>query len=54
MPGKEAIEMYDKAIEKVPDDITYQNNKCAVLIEMGPDNYDQVVVLAHHSRAIRF
>jgi len=40
---KEAIEMYDKAIEKVPDDITYQNNKCAVLIEMGPDNYDQVM-----------
>eukprot|EP00930_Biecheleria_cincta_P096127 TRINITY_DN87_c0_g1_i2.p1 TRINITY_DN87_c0_g1~~TRINITY_DN87_c0_g1_i2.p1 ORF type:complete len:605 (-),score=194.58 TRINITY_DN87_c0_g1_i2:517-2268(-) len=40
---KEAIEMYDKAIDKVPDDITYQNNKCAVLIEMGPDNYDKVM-----------
>eukprot|EP00930_Biecheleria_cincta_P096128 TRINITY_DN87_c0_g2_i1.p1 TRINITY_DN87_c0_g2~~TRINITY_DN87_c0_g2_i1.p1 ORF type:complete len:609 (-),score=200.04 TRINITY_DN87_c0_g2_i1:475-2229(-) len=40
---KEAIEMYDKAIEKVPDDITYHNNKCAVLIEMGPENYDKVM-----------
>lgn len=40
---KEAIEMYDKAIEKMPDDMTYHNNKCAVLIELGPDNYDKVM-----------
>jgi len=34
----EAIEQYDKAIEKVPDDITYYNNKCAVWVEMGKEN----------------
>eukprot|EP00446_Apocalathium_sp_SHHI-4_P060273 CAMPEP_0177427216 /NCGR_PEP_ID=MMETSP0368-20130122/73945_1 /TAXON_ID=447022 ORGANISM="Scrippsiella hangoei-like, Strain SHHI-4" /NCGR_SAMPLE_ID=MMETSP0368 /ASSEMBLY_ACC=CAM_ASM_000363 /LENGTH=570 /DNA_ID=CAMNT_0018897609 /DNA_START=10 /DNA_END=1723 /DNA_ORIENTATION=- len=37
---KEALEMYDKAIEKEPNDLTYINNKSAVLIEMGPEHYD--------------
>mmetsp|Transcript_91309 Transcript_91309/g.254257 ORF Transcript_91309/g.254257 Transcript_91309/m.254257 type:complete len:593 (-) Transcript_91309:100-1878(-) len=40
---KEALDMYDKAIEKEPNDIVYQNNRCAVLIEMGEDNYDKVL-----------
>ncbi|CAE7425255.1 unnamed protein product [Symbiodinium pilosum] len=40
---KEALEMYDKAIAVVPDDITYHNNRNAVLIEMGPEHYDEVV-----------
>ncbi|CAE6971210.1 unnamed protein product [Symbiodinium natans] len=40
---KEALEMYDKAIALVPDDITYHNNRNAVLIEMGPEHYDQVL-----------
>jgi len=40
---KEAIEMYDKAIAVVPDDITYHNNRNAVLIEMGPENWDKVL-----------
>merc|ERR1712232_21179 len=40
---KEALGMYDKAIAAEPNDITYHNNKCAVLIEMGPDNYDKVM-----------
>merc|ERR1712187_218211 len=31
----EALEMYDKAIEAQPNDITYYNNKCAVWIEMA-------------------
>lgn len=38
---KEALEMYDKAIEKQPNDITYYNNKCAVWVEMG--EYDKVL-----------
>lgn len=37
----EALEMYDKAIEKEPNDIVYYNNKCAVWIEMG--EYDKVI-----------
>merc|ERR1719215_2609326 len=36
---KEALEMYDKAIEKQPNEILYINNKCAVWIEMGADYY---------------
>jgi len=40
---KEALEMYDKAIEKEPNDITYYNNKCAALIEMGEGQYDKVI-----------
>jgi len=39
----EALEMYDKALEKVPDDLTYHNNKCAVWMEMGEDNYPKVI-----------
>merc|ERR1712099_152846 len=35
--------MYAKAIEKEPNDMTYYNNKCAVLMEMGPDNFDKVM-----------
>jgi len=35
----EALEMYDKAIEKEPNELLYINNKCAVWIEMGPDYY---------------
>merc|ERR1719464_901387 len=40
---KEAIEQYDKAIEKQPNDFIYYNNKCAVWIEMGEENYDKVL-----------
>lgn len=40
---KEALEMYDKAIAVVPNDITYHNNKNAVLIEMGVEYYDEVL-----------
>mmetsp|Transcript_4245 Transcript_4245/g.12399 ORF Transcript_4245/g.12399 Transcript_4245/m.12399 type:complete len:578 (-) Transcript_4245:401-2134(-) len=40
---KEAMELYDKAIEKEPNDLTYYNNKCAVWIEMGPEYYDKVL-----------
>merc|ERR1719168_432112 len=40
---KEAIEQYDKAIEKEPNDLIYYNNKCAVWIEMGPEYYDTVL-----------
>jgi len=39
----EALEMYDKAIEKEPNDLTYYNNKCAVWIEMGEEYYDKVL-----------
>eukprot|EP00931_Biecheleriopsis_adriatica_P084718 TRINITY_DN586_c0_g2_i1.p1 TRINITY_DN586_c0_g2~~TRINITY_DN586_c0_g2_i1.p1 ORF type:complete len:585 (-),score=205.73 TRINITY_DN586_c0_g2_i1:132-1886(-) len=40
---QEAIDMYDKAIAVVPDDITYHNNRNAVLIEMGEENWDKVL-----------
>jgi len=40
---KEALEMYDKAIAVVPDDITYHNNRNAVLIEMGAEHFDEVI-----------
>jgi len=40
---KDALEMYDKAIEKEPNDLTYYNNKCAVWMEMGPEYYDQAL-----------
>lgn len=40
---KEALEMYDKAIEKEPNDLVYYNNKCAVWIEMGEENFDSVL-----------
>lgn len=39
----EALEMYDKALERVPDDLTYHNNKCAVWMEMGEENYPKVL-----------
>eukprot|EP00933_Yihiella_yeosuensis_P005476 TRINITY_DN109992_c0_g1_i1.p1 TRINITY_DN109992_c0_g1~~TRINITY_DN109992_c0_g1_i1.p1 ORF type:complete len:589 (+),score=160.00 TRINITY_DN109992_c0_g1_i1:63-1829(+) len=39
----EAVELYDKAIEKEPNDLTYYNNKCAVWIEMGKENYEKVL-----------
>ena len=39
----EALEMYDRAIEKEPNDLTYHNNKCAVWIEMGEEKYDSVL-----------
>lgn len=39
----DAIEMYDKAIEKEPNDLTYYNNKNAVWIEMGSEYYDKVI-----------
>ena len=35
--------MYDKAIEREPNDLTYYNNKCAVWIEMGEEKYDSVL-----------
>merc|ERR1712217_860458 len=38
-----ALEMYDKAIEKEPNDLTYYNNKCAVWIEMGEQQYENVL-----------
>merc|ERR1719203_67769 len=38
---KEALEMYDKAIEKEPNDMIYYNNKCAVWVEMG--EFDKVL-----------
>eukprot|EP00434_Breviolum_minutum_P015633 symbB.v1.2.013771.t1/scaffold983.1/size146703/6 len=31
------------ALEKEPDDLTYHNNKCAVWMEMGEDNYPKVI-----------
>merc|ERR1719413_37084 len=40
---QEALEMYDKAIEKEPNDLTYYNNKCAVWLEMGDEYYDKVL-----------
>merc|ERR1719159_619563 len=40
---QEALDMYDKAIEKEPNDLTYYNNKCAVWIEMGTEYYDKVL-----------
>ncbi|CAJ1328321.1 unnamed protein product [Effrenium voratum] len=40
---KEALEMYDKAIALVPDDMTYHNNKNAVRIEMGPEYFEEVL-----------
>ena len=39
----EALEMYDRAIEKESNDLTYYNNKCAVWIEMGEEKYDSVL-----------
>jgi len=39
----EAIGCYDKAIEKEPNDLTYYNNKCAVLVELGDENYPKVL-----------
>mmetsp|Transcript_96606 Transcript_96606/g.201906 ORF Transcript_96606/g.201906 Transcript_96606/m.201906 type:complete len:611 (-) Transcript_96606:110-1942(-) len=39
----EALEMYDAAIEKEPNDILYVNNKCAVWTEMGPEYYDKAL-----------
>eukprot|EP00974_Lingulodinium_polyedra_P064463 6227410-Lingulodinium_polyedra.AAC.1 len=32
---KEALEMYDKAIAKEPNDVIFYNNKCAAWIQMG-------------------
>ncbi|CAE8581767.1 unnamed protein product, partial [Polarella glacialis] len=43
---QEALEMYDKAIEKEPNDLTYYNNKNAVWVEMGkkePEYLDKVM-----------
>merc|ERR1719476_1254261 len=40
---QEALEMYDKAIETLPNDLTYYNNKCAVWIEMGEQQYENVL-----------
>mmetsp|Transcript_48504 Transcript_48504/g.113542 ORF Transcript_48504/g.113542 Transcript_48504/m.113542 type:complete len:589 (+) Transcript_48504:90-1856(+) len=42
---EEAIAMYDKALEKEPNDLTYYNNKCAVWIEMGGESLDKVLEL---------
>merc|ERR1719215_2489376 len=39
----EALEMYDKAIEKEPNEILYVNNKCAVWMEIGPDYYGKAL-----------
>lgn len=40
---KEAIEMYEKAIEKEPNDIIYYNNRNAVWIEMGEEYWPKVL-----------
>lgn len=40
---EKALEMYDKALEKEPNEILYTNNKCAVLIEMGADHWDKAI-----------
>merc|ERR1719421_2178159 len=40
---EEAIEMYNKAIEKEPNDLTYYNNRCAVWIEIGEHRYKDVL-----------
>merc|ERR1719464_821520 len=40
---EEALAMYDKAIEKEPNDVTYYNNKCAVWIELGEKSYSKVL-----------
>lgn len=40
---KEALEMYEKAIQKEPNDLTYYNNKNAVYIEMGDEYFDRVL-----------
>jgi len=39
----EAIACYEKAIEKQPNDLMYHNNRCAVLMEKGKENYDKVL-----------
>lgn len=38
-----ALEMYDEAIEREPNELIYYNNKCAVWIEMGEERYDSVL-----------
>jgi len=40
---EKALEMYDQAIAKEPNDMIYYNNKCAVWIEMGEEYYDKVL-----------
>lgn len=40
---EEAIEMYSKAIETEPNDLTYYNNKCAVWIELGEKHFPEVL-----------
>merc|ERR1719476_1075003 len=40
---QDALQMYDKAIEKEPNDLTYYTNKCAVWIEMGGRQYENVL-----------
>jgi len=40
---EEALEMYSKAIESMPNDMVYYNNMCAVWIEMGEQYYDKVL-----------
>mmetsp|Transcript_59673 Transcript_59673/g.194709 ORF Transcript_59673/g.194709 Transcript_59673/m.194709 type:complete len:590 (+) Transcript_59673:121-1890(+) len=40
---QEALEMYDKAIEKEPNELLYINNKCAVWIEMGAEYWDKAI-----------
>jgi len=39
----EAIGCYDQAIEKQPNDLTFHNNKCAVMVEKGEENYEKVL-----------
>lgn len=40
---QEAIEMYEKAIEKEPNDIIYYNNRNAVWIEMGEEYWPKAL-----------
>jgi len=41
---REALEIYDEAIEREPNEILYLNNKCAVWVEMGAEFLDLAMV----------
>lgn len=51
---EEALSCYEKAIEAAPNDLTYQNNRCAVLIEMGEENYPKVLSICEDLVARRY
>lgn len=51
---EEALAAYDQAIEKEPNDLIYYNNKNAVYIEMGAENYDKVMGICEDLIARRY